>query len=413
MTTPLRSAPSGKLFGLNVGLSEYGDQVNWAVDPANGNDKAPGTLDSPLKTAAELGGRLSGQRFSKNTLITLLGDLPADDPLNVLPAQLDAGLTFELTGTLTPVGSGTIVSVTPNAVTGGSPWELETSGLDWTAISERRVQLDSGVVGWVGEVVDADNVRVSTFQGELDNDNVTPLATQSFSVDRPSTIPSMMLDVRTPLGNPFIFTHVAPPIRVRNLDFVGAPSTMSTWWGAQLFGCAVRESRTQSQCSIFRSCLRDIVHPQEFAVRDDSYLLIFDGGLVADFPASGASWIPGAATAWIRYRPWFYQTGCFVDNAVKMSVRSEGMFFEEWPFEAFNAFSAVQVQLGGVLAGSSSIGTAVGISVNGGVTGVGYLSAHKPTVSGAAGDTRIGGTVTAYGSIPFINAANQAALFAI
>jgi len=405
--TDLRQSPSGQILGVASPLAAWSLQPAWAVDPTNGNDLATGTPAAPLKTAAELGARLSGQRLQQNTTVTLLGSLPSNDPLFIAGTWLGS-FTFELSGTLENTVAGQLVTVTANATTGRAPWLLETSGIDWTTATQRRIELSGGSVGWVGEVIDATHVRVSTFQGENSDNDVTPVALDTFVASVPSSSPTISLGIEGALDDPVLFTAPAQAqVRVRNLTLSGAGRSTSSWRSAQLWGCRIQNPRTLGiSTTVLRSCFRDTAQAQEFIVRDDAYLLIVDGVMVQDSSGVGQLWVPAGLTAWVRGLPWFRNTGIFLQSSVFLHS------FSRMHFEQFNIgidSTAAMLSLTGIVSGTSTLPGSFGLVIRNAQVAL-YSVAAKPTISGAGGDTVIGGTVTAYAGVPFINAANLARL---
>ena len=384
-------------------------QANWFVDPIAGDDSNSGSASFPLKTGRRLGQLLSNKRFITSTVVTLLSNLPADDPINIIGSQVDLGKTFTILGADNIVATATIVTVAGRA-TPAEPWALETSGIDWTTITpgEVYVRLPGGGVGWLGKVIDANNVEVSTFQGKAADDNITPLATEVLSVIAPITVETMSINILASYINTTVFTNPSDvPIILESIDLNGDEQRTSDFTQIYMFACASRNSRVRGDVISYRSCLRDMADGIEFACRDDSTILVWDGGLMVDFTSQN-SWIPGGIQTYLNNFNWFLQTGIFLASSLYFNTRDE-IYMEEWPYEAINGFSISNVLLGKVVSGTSAVGTSRGITTTIGQV-IGYVNGQQPTVSGAIADTTIGGVNTAYASIPFFNTANGAGL---
>lgn len=420
--TTIRTAPTGRFLGVTSPLGIYGAQTSWVVDPTNGSDAdtTKGDASDPLRTARELGERLSYNTIQNpETTIRVTEDLPEDDPLIILASRLAPGASLVTKGTATQLASGTIATVTATAATGNSPWQLVTTGVDWTAIGAHvRVRWTTGAraesVAWAGEVVGAATVRVSTVLGPGTTAGVTPQPGDAFVVERLSTCPSIVLDVLPAKSNASIFTGNAPDIDVRDLDVDGADEKdFSQLTGGRFFGCAVRSGRVTGRDVTYRSCLRDTANGQEFACRDDMFLATVEGGLIVDTKLSGgfpASWTPGGFTAWLNERPWLRTTYVFLNSPVYVDVGARGMHCEEFQAPAFLLFPSSFVQLTGIVTGSSAAAVTAWQITSG--TQVAIESGKTPTVLGGAGAVLIAGVLKAYVDIPFYDTANACGMTA-
>ena len=392
------------LTGMNTVLVNPENQSQWYVK-SDGDPTAQGDTIATAITPTKLRRRLLNACIGQNTTITCLGNI---DILELIGVSLQDNFTLDIEGTLTQVGAGSIVAVTPNASTGAAPWALQTTGIDWTAVTAKRIELSNGTVGWVGQVIDANNVRVSTFNGETSLSNHTPVALDTFTVSSLSTVTVVNIDVYSHRDNPIIFVPIAnTKVRIRNLDINGGSNYTSTWETAQLWGCRIRNSRTQSTINtIYRSCFRDTMNAQEFISRDDSYLLVVDGCLIQDSSGVGQFWVPAGLSSWFHGIPWTRQTDVFLQSSIFLEVLSK-MHCEQFSSAAFFLAAATMIQFADVVSGSSNIGASIGLGVTAAQT-ILYANGKKPTVTGNAGDTRVGTILTAYAGIPFINPNNHA-----
>ena len=390
----------------------FGTQAAWYIDPDNGSDSTgDGSVAAPFATGRAAGQRLSREEVQQPTLVKFLGDMEDDDEFNVLGSSMSLGATLEVEGTLLDTLSGTIVTVTPNATTSEAPWELETSGVTWTSTNNRRIQLPGGQVGYVYQVVDANNVKVGRFQLEGSVDGFTP-TTGAFTVSRASVLPRMTLDVKPAQMNPFFFSTALDSTRIRDLDLADDTSqSCCHFYSASLFGCRVATSRCVFVSDgVYRCCWRDCDNGQEFSAYDHfGQYGLFDGGIITSIGVDNA-WIAQAPFLFIRNKPIMYRSGLFLDNPSRVNVFTEGLHCEEFLFDAINFFGTTAVLLNGEVSGSSSRGAGVGINVSSTIN-VAYNAANKPSITGPGGAALIGGTLRATtGDIPFINTTKLASL---
>lgn len=138
----------------------------WGVDPVVGNDENVGSVASPLKTFAELARRwgLYG-RLKQNTAVTLLGDLPASDPIS-FKVEL-VGVRLNIIGTVTVVRSGSFTGVTARNEATNTPWQVVDAAMagTWTTDIGRRLKLTSGAgvngVSYIAKDLGAKTARTS------------------------------------------------------------------------------------------------------------------------------------------------------------------------------------------------------------------------------------------------------------
>lgn len=420
MTTALRRGPSGKKYLLTSPTAAA--QTNWAVSPSNGSDDAsqPGTPSAPLATCAELGRRLSYQPSLPDTNVMLLEDIPESDPLFIVGSALESGASLNLFGTTTTLATATITTVTADAATGGSPWQIVTSGVDWTLLGlGTRLRWSGGArdgsIAWVGQVVGANTIRISSVEGSiLTGANQTPVAGDVIVAESLSKLPSVSLDVATnelllPV-TPFT-TIPAAPVNLVDLELSDTSvRSASRFSMARLFGCIARNAEHVFVTLDLRSCYRDCGFGTEFAVYEAGELLIVTGGLFADsLETTFQGWIPNSNSTWMNDRPWMMGVGLYASQPVLVDVQGGGLHVEGFAFSGVDLSSGARLTSIGKVTGSSTIGGSIGI-----VAGSGslfqYLSSKKPTLTGATSPTKVGGTNTVYASIPAVNANNFAGI---
>lgn len=165
MSTALRTSPSGRDVLLAATLAGYGSQVAWAIDPANGNDLDSGTPATPLRTMGEFNERMCGLKVPVAQTLQLVGNV-TDEPLMLMGTRYITGGSLVVSGTRTVLATGCTISVVTalggNPIGTSFPWQLTTAGINWTTTAANaQLRFSNGSVGWIAEVVDANNVIVS------------------------------------------------------------------------------------------------------------------------------------------------------------------------------------------------------------------------------------------------------------
>lgn len=174
----------GRWLRLPIAHPSWLSQATWFIDPAAGDDENVGsTAAAALKTHAELTRRWSTD-FStvvgidsavikpiKLITVTLLGSLPASDPIN-LKVSLGPNTLLAYVGTPTPVRVGTFTAVTVKNRTTNTPWEVADAD-PMTSFSAadvgKRVRITGGDVNnvgqfaWVAKDMGAGVMRMSSF----------------------------------------------------------------------------------------------------------------------------------------------------------------------------------------------------------------------------------------------------------
>lgn len=155
--TFLRSAASSGAAGEIT-------QLAWEVDAVSGDDSNSGAPGSPLKTLRRLSQLLYLGLITQSVTVDVLTDMPEPDRLNLSVLFEGVSTTLTVQGAVTDIATFTIVtavSAAPSAAT--YVWAINTTGIDWTTQTDRRIQLPGGAIGHVGTVVDANNIIVTKF----------------------------------------------------------------------------------------------------------------------------------------------------------------------------------------------------------------------------------------------------------
>ncbi len=195
-TDPFLAAPA--LFvdptlgnDLNTGFAAV------SIVPASGTGPAVDNT-GPLKTWAELRRRIGSQALSAPaTTITLLGDLPATDPMIV---------DFGSVGTVTIVGTNTvtkassvITAYTPLVEATNTPNALVDGATVWTpyfpAVGGQVVAIvagtGNGTFAWIVKDNGGGSARVSSFETVTGVGGTQPIAGSTYQVQRQTVVASV------------------------------------------------------------------------------------------------------------------------------------------------------------------------------------------------------------------------------
>lgn len=386
----IRSASSNPYTALAAGLLSWGTQAAWVIDPTNGNDSGDGSASSPLRTMGELNSRLCGNFIQQPSTVQLVGDV-LDQPLQLIGTRFKLGATLLVNGTRTVVATGSVSVVTPIGV-GGTvfPFQLTTTGLDWTTqAAGSQILFSNGTVGWIRNVVDANNVIIGAVTTLAASTLVTPTAGLTFEVATLSRAqPPILSTVAQTNG-----TLTAAVMQLQNLSFDSGLNLDVIGASCTIAGCEVKTSNTTLSNAgpgvlIFRSCRFSIT--TAFALNSGSgRTTLFAGVLVSATGAqtqlqlfSGSNHQQNALS--------FYQCSYAALNS-NISV-GNGLHFEAVTGSRVmrfdnNSFLYV-AQSSSVINGRNNTAT-VGLDIQSGrLQWLGSTS--KPTLAGASVDVRLG-----------------------
>ena len=136
---------------LCIAHSSWNRVIDWGIDPAAGNDEHEGTAASPLKTCDELQRRLGmWGRLPLSCVITVLSDFPNNVSFRLFVTGVESDGTdlsnLSVKGTPTVLYSGALTTYTALSRAGaGSRNTITTSdGTNWSAYVDKLVRLTSG-----------------------------------------------------------------------------------------------------------------------------------------------------------------------------------------------------------------------------------------------------------------------------
>jgi hypothetical protein len=402
MTTSLRDSPSGRLSLLSTPLAEYGLQTAWAIDATLGDDAGPGTPSHPLRTMGEFNSRLSGNTLRVVATLQLVGDV-TDEPLQLVATRFARGASLTVNGTRTILGTATITAVsTLNTVAGIFPWQLDTTGFDWTTLAAAPgpdVQLrgfsgGAGLgVGFVSEVVSATRVDV----GPIETPGlaaVTPVVGDVITI---SSLSQASMPCVSAEGANVGISSATPQLLLQDLLFTGT-NNLSLYGGlwVHIFGCAWQFVANSSRPQIATSCF---LTANRWSLIGTS--ITVSQGLASRQNLQGLLCIATGS----NFVGWTNCVGQFTDIASSICrhiFTGGNISGSRWntrntpgPFAIQNQ---AQITMTSIISGSNNTGN--GVDVFGGR--LGYSSGNKPTIS-AGNDARIGGTVKTWAQVPFIN----------
>lgn len=406
----LRQGNSGPLVRRSFSSDSSQLLSQYYIDPVAGSDDFLGTEDAPLQTLSEFARRLMGLDIEQSVSALLLSDALADDRM-VLSAALVAEAELTISGQPTDVASFTIVSAASAAPTSSADyvWDIETSGIDWTAQTARRIELPTGEVGWVMLVVDADNVRVSAFITRANTSiaDVTPAAGPATLQTLPIA-PSPVLDVAS--GQ--IGRHDASQSVIRfgltDIAFTqDEDDTLQLAGMCRFYGCDIKTVgvtldgivRVESSRLNIENLNGAGISSMRINGAGDYQLV---GSLVTTSRSAGPAPFHILQTKGTIQNCSFFRVCCTITNGGSCSFVGDGCYFED----AY-AFAAMSIENGASAAASS--GTDLEGSVDGAPFAIVATNGGRlfyittPTISGGGtGDTQVGGSTVAYGSLPSV-----------
>lgn len=399
----LRSASYNAFLNVSgASLLLWGQQAAWAIDPVNGDDAAFGTPSSPLKTMGELNFRLDGNLIQQATTVQCVGDV-LDQPLWLSGTRIQSGASLTLSGTRTDVASGLVSVVTGLGAAGIRPWQITTTGINWTAVpAGAQVRFSTGELAMILEVVDANNVIIGAI-GALTG--VTSNAPTVGSTVTAATLSRALPPVLNASG---VGTRGTFQVLFRDFSFDAANDyTLCGGVPTQFYGCELKAPATLGG---------NFIAENPANLRCSRLTCTGTGGWnlngsMSDLNTAGVVCVGLGAGSIANPRGRIFH-GDMAFNGARLSVNSNqfvscGAMY----FRRVLGVSCILVNDGGALlmngppvngATGAAGNTLFGIDVPTGR--VWYIGAgNKPTVTGTSGDTRIGGAVKTYAQVPFIS----------
>lgn len=412
----------------NIGNSAYSTQTTWNIDPSLGNDENDG-VTAPIKTIAEFMRRTMGKINCVMTVNLICTDnWSASDSARFEKLSIASGNKLKIVGTATTIASGTFTGTTAinhasNAATTVSNSALSASGFGNGVTAngsfQHRMRITSGAragnYAWgCKDPGGAKTARTSAWKIFDSATIVTPQVGDPYVIEKVTILPNLIIDVVT-FGENF---DVANAVEVYNIGLAvsnfSAPTFnyatfRSTGWGdITSYGCQLWHVLVNNGAVKFDNCQID--------------QSTFAGGqvsILAGYSSSTMFCYPGSFTIidldHIRnYDDNLDNTGgemAVVRGSSLLSIGTAGAF------DGINGGSdrGLTIEPGGVVriqtsfAGTSALyGT--GYTGFGVVVQSGGMLAYdnKPTITGTTGNSSIGGTTTAWASVPFINTTNHA-----
>lgn len=408
--------PTGRQTAVMVTLPEGpiaadGQQVAWAIDPLTGNDSNAGTPAAPLRTMAAFDARMADLLVTVPQTLQLVGNV-LDAPLWLSGTRYAVNGSLAVSGTRTAIGTATVTVVTPlGGATPLIPWQLTTTGIDWTTVAlGSQLRFSTGQLTFIVQVIDPNNVVCGALAAPgFATAPVTPTVASTIAVASLSRAlpPVLGQQGATP---PFVYQVSMTDVSFDPTVFGGGVAQY--WFGpgshVELYGC---ELRTGSGAGVvasgdlsLRGCLVSITGSGQtffrFGTENNigSYGLVVQGGGAAFF---------GAQTGRYDFSALVMTGTRFVINGAATRVSlSRGTHIR-------NTAGPVLVNDGGILLTTGIVNGSAAAFPGGNNTGIGIDvplgqfayqgAANKPTVTGAS-DTRVGGVARTYAQIPFIAA---------
>ena len=236
-------SPVVEFFG--VPDPAFGAQTDVAINPGTGNDAGPGTVAQPLRTMGEFNRRYAGLLVTAAATLQLVGNV-LDAPLWLRGTSFGPGASLTVLGTVTALAAATITLVTGLNTAGATlqPFQLTTTGIDWTTVPlGSRLLASNGTFAWIRNVIDANNVIVGSF-ASLVSTSVVPTAGLTLTVQALSQAQPPNLSIQA-LDSTGVVT-------MRDLAFVGANVVSQAPFQANvlIFAC---EIQVQGQASVVSS----------------------------------------------------------------------------------------------------------------------------------------------------------------
>lgn len=385
----------------HIGNQRWREQAEWHIDASTGNDENDGSAANPLASFAELRRRYGVNPFiPQSTQVFVESDL--DETLFFDgTVTLDSGVIYRVTGGVrTVLATGTLDNVVTQDRGTQTPMRLDDAGID--AFVDRRVRFTDGAAagatcwGFRSPAADQlDCVQSVTYDSTADplpsgGTPVTPSAGDSYVIEELFQVGGINLTferLTTPaLSEDFIFSVEDLDVLSADGMFVMRAETLLGILVGSRVGSAEISSATRAA---FTSCF---VNSTTHLGRVESYgasLLKSDVGGV--FFQEGAHCTLQGDTIMADGPLTFIESTLTLTDAAAFDSPQSGINLSRG--SSGNVVS-------GTVWGDGNTDFGWDIRAN---SVVSYSTGNKPTLTGAGGDTQIGGAAVAYGSIPLFD----------
>lgn len=402
-------------------------QTAWYVDPTNGADTNTGlSATAAIKTWGELRRRWGPRPLiMATTNVYLLDDLPATDPM-IVHADVGGGedvwlqiLGNKLTADA-PLATATLTSAQNINAATNQDAQIGDGATDFSTLEGQRTRYTDGGLNyysWVSRDLGSNTARVGVPLGFNAAIPASPVADtwaigQVVSIG-PLEMPvvaSALFDVQPARSDQSI--GLSTPLVVRDIEFLDPTEQTqvnvvgcgqfrdgprSLFWGCKFAGAVFGSGAAWFTDCYFDGAELSVANQRinggvgyRFTLQNGSRTSLSGTDVIAEGRGGGTAL--GIAEFAALYAS--SGVGAF-DFATGLSVEAE---------------CAVIANPGLLWGVSAVMGGSIGIISDGRIW---YAAAAKPTMTGAAADTVVGGATTAYGSVPVVTAANNAMIVAI
>lgn len=399
----------GRWLRLSLGSERWRHQATWFVHATTGNDENDGsTLGTAIQTKRELFRRLSKGEIPQTIDVTYPVSIPATDTAFLYGVTILPNAMIRFHGTPTVVHSGTIDAATNlDSATQTPPSFTDASVGDFAPHIGRRVRLTSGpftgAFAFLSLRVAATTARTSAWF--TNNLLAAPYGTAVTLVNPTAGTTYVIETLPSDAAGAYLVEKMSEgaqgstAILWDSLEIgYGGNSRISTHFPNVAFAACIWNSRNFYGRNISFSGVRiragDTLHIETLVCRACSHAA----------PLS----LRKAAQVELRDQ-------CLAQGATSIMNVVQNSFIEVFAAAAFDGTEGIVIDQDSRARFNNLVATpfwgtgqtGFGIRVDGQAN---YSAGMTPTCTGAAGDTRIGGTVTAYGALPFLNAANGASL---
>jgi hypothetical protein len=391
-------------------------QAAWVIDPATGSDLASGAPGDPLATWGEFSARTNEGIWTVSPSISIIGDLDE----NITGSWVLDERTITVAGPTPPALAAGIISTFSNSVPASqAKVTLTDTGANFAGVAGKQLLITSGAAAggraWIADIPSSTSLSLCSrpmrngaavtpapgdayeILGDLVRVKGLSVATNGSGLAPPAVGQALMRVNSLWIGK----NVLGVPTDARSQISLAGSVPLCVVEGCKLSVSFLQSARSQANRNGFVNCFVDSeVLP---IMGDVSW--VGGGGIAAIAVQFG-----GRMTIATEQALWQAPSSWVVFGDLRASV-SVGVF------SSSNATAALALRDQGrvVLSGAAQLfgngNTGFGIEVPGGC----FMSygTVKPNITGAAGDSRIGGVVTAYADVPVFNTAKACGIVAL
>jgi hypothetical protein len=403
----------------NVTSSDILSQAAWYISTTGNDNNSGQTAATAIRTHAELMSRIAGQEINVTVTIHVLNNALATEDCHVVWNIGPEGNVRYLGYATSVLATGSITAKTDLDEATNVPFDITDAALSdsWTALGlvNGRLRITSGAragaVAWVMKDLGAKKARVSQWKQTawpITNNypTVFPQIGDPYVVETLSAIRSLRVNTQSDSGWDAVYfvnngrlTFDSFTINSTGFDVIVITGDGSRGYDNNFMNCDLRFLDTAAGAHFYNCRLNN------WTSQSSNTTAWIDGGLLTGFFLNR-----GAGTLQLISVSAQSTSFASIEEGIALTLASESSG-SHGGIGAFDSgedgiiISGGYADVGSFIYGSGNTGYGIRAR-DGGRIHYSAAALAKMTIAGSVNDTIVGGTVKAYGALPFFNVAN-------